>query len=248
MGRSGDTSLLKQLRQSNGDRQLIMGNALPGASGLDAYVNGFLCECANYRWNSAGTTDFSPMGWRTSFDAYRGYEATTRRPRATRSKVAGGLRFSGEPQRFNTVRHRRRHCVHRFYHEHRAAGDGFYVFDLHGMMARHFGMTNIPWIPRALPFRIRPRKAIWARLFRMPRNWQMQAPSCWEKRSKEQRCPSPLSRCGARHHRRDLPGSWRGDRRIRSLVLSNPNHTATGGVSVSTTPRWSSLRPAIPTC
>jgi hypothetical protein len=47
MARNGAIDILQQLRQTNGDHQLIIGNV--GAQGLAPYVNGFLLECVNYR-------------------------------------------------------------------------------------------------------------------------------------------------------------------------------------------------------
>jgi len=75
------------------------------------------------------------MGWRTSFDAYRGYEPPRGDPAPTRSKVAGRSTVFREPQRFNTRCHRRRTlCPTAFTMSTALLGDGFYVFDLHGMM------------------------------------------------------------------------------------------------------------------
>jgi uncharacterized protein (TIGR03437 family) len=131
MARSGATALLKQLRQTNGDRQLILANV--GSPGLDPYVNGFLHECVNYLWNSTGTMSFSPMSWRAAFDAYRGYEATTRRPRTNALEGCGPIYgFPGTASQLYALPTAADIASHRFTMSTALLSDGFYAFDLHG--------------------------------------------------------------------------------------------------------------------
>jgi uncharacterized protein (TIGR03437 family) len=129
MARNGGTAILKLLRETNLDQQLIMGNV--GAPGLDPYVNGFLFECVNYRWTMAGTSSFSPMAWRATFDAYRGYQAAMRRPRANALEGCGATYdyHGGVDYPLPTAADL---ISHRFTMGSALLDDGFYAFDLHG--------------------------------------------------------------------------------------------------------------------
>ena len=129
MARTGGTAILKLLRQTNLEQQLIMGNV--GAPGLDPYVNGFLFECVNYRWTLAGTSSFSPMAWRAAFDAYRGYQAAMRRPRTNALEGCGGTYsyHGGVDYPLPTAADL---ISHRFTMATALLDDGFYAFDLHG--------------------------------------------------------------------------------------------------------------------
>jgi uncharacterized protein (TIGR03437 family) len=239
MGRSGDTSLLKQLRQSNGDRQLIMGNALPGASGLDAYVNGFLCECANYRWNSAGTTDFSPMGWRTSFDAYRGYEATTRRPRANAFEGCGAVYgFPGTTALQYPLPTAADIVSHRFTMSTALLGDGFYVFDLHGMMGPPLWYDEYSVDSTGTAVQDTAKKGYLGQALSDATELANAGTVLLGEAFEGATLPVSLKSGAAPGTTVAIsqdPGEVIGG--SGSLVLSNPNHTATGGVSVSTNPQ-----------
>jgi len=137
MARSGATSILQQLRQTNGDQQVILGNGgNQGPQGLDPYVNGYLFECVNYLWNSPGTANFSPAAWRAVFDAYRQFQASTRRPRTNALEGCGPNYFFGSTTGQYPLPTIGDIVSHRFTMGTALLGNGFYSFDLHGGTSR----------------------------------------------------------------------------------------------------------------
>ena len=236
MTRSGAISLLQQLRQTNGNRQLILANV--GAPGLDAYVNGFLYECVNYRWNSAGTTNFSPMGWRAAFDAYRGYQATTQPPR-TNSLEGCGPVYGGNISAEYFLPTPADIASHRFTMSTALLSDGFYGFDIHGNQSQPLwydeysvnstgtavqDLTAKGYLGQALSDATElasPATVLLQETFEggteLPASLTAGAPSGTTVAISQD--PGEV-----------ISGSG-------SLFLSNPNHTALGGVSVSTNPQ-----------
>jgi uncharacterized protein (TIGR03437 family) len=137
MTRTAASGMLQRLRNSNGDMQLVVGNAgsMPELN-LAPYVNGYLFECMNAGWNSGvygapGTT--SQAGWRTEFEAYKTMQATVMLPRINLLQACGpyattpGLGYS-VPTSTDLQNHRLTMGT-------ALLSDGFYGFALHGSLS-----------------------------------------------------------------------------------------------------------------
>jgi uncharacterized protein (TIGR03437 family) len=79
--RSGVTSVLQSVRDRVGDTELLTGNTGPEPQvPLAPYVNGFVQECTNCAWEPSGNGTYDEAGWRRVFDDYRAMQANVRRP------------------------------------------------------------------------------------------------------------------------------------------------------------------------
>jgi hypothetical protein len=236
MTRSGATSLLQQFRQSNGDQQLIIANV--GAPGLAAYVNGFLSECVNYRWNSAGTTNFSPMAWRAAFDAYRGYEVTTRLPRVNTLEGCGPVyAYSNGTANQYALPTAADIVSHRFTMGTSLLSDGFYAFDLHGCQSPPLWYDEYSVDSTGTAVQDLTDKGYLGQALSDAMELASPASVLLQEGFEGTTLPASLVANpgpGTTVTISQNPGeviSGSG-----SLVLSNPNHTALGGVSVSSNP------------
>jgi len=235
MTKAGSISIVKQFREANLDNQLIIGNV--GAQDLDPYVNGFLQECVTQHWNPPGTSNFSPMGWRAAFDAYQGYQATARRPRIMAFEGCGPVyNYPGTtglyplPTAADIV-------SHRFTMGTALLGDGFYSFDLHGSTSPPlwFDEYSVNSTGTAV-YDVKAKGYLGQALMSAT---ELAGPS------------APVLQDGFENA--SLSAAWRSGQGAgtsvtvsndpgevisgsASLVLSNPNHTQSGGVSVSTNP------------
>jgi hypothetical protein len=79
--RSGLIHILEDLRTRTSDTQMVMGNTGPEPQlALAPYVNGFVLECTNSAWEPPGGNGFDEGAWRRVFDGYRLMQAASRRP------------------------------------------------------------------------------------------------------------------------------------------------------------------------
>ena len=236
MTRSGAISLLERMRQSNGDQQLILGNV--GAAELAPYVNGFLLECVTHRWNSAGTSNFSPMGWRAAFDAYRGFEASTRLPRINVFEGCGPVYgFSGTTPNQYPLPTAADIASHRFTMSTALLSDGFYGFDLHGGLSPPLWYDEYSVDSTGTAVQDLTDKGYLGQALSDATELASPASVLLQEGFEGTTLPPSLVANpgpGTTVTISQVPGeviSGSG-----SLVLSNPNHTALGGVTVSTNP------------
>jgi uncharacterized protein (TIGR03437 family) len=133
MTSAATAAMLQQLRQTNGDQQLIMGNAgrLPELS-MAPYVNGYLFECSNLDWNGFFPADF----WRRTFEYYRRMQAAVRSPRVMLMEGCGAT--SG-PEPYSETPTAADFRSERMTMGTALLGDAYYIYDLHG------GMTPPIW-------------------------------------------------------------------------------------------------------
>ena len=79
--RSGLINVLQSVRDRIGDTELLTGNTGPEPQiPLAPYVNGYVQECTNCAWDPTGNGPYVEAGWRRVFDAYRTMQATVRHP------------------------------------------------------------------------------------------------------------------------------------------------------------------------
>jgi uncharacterized protein (TIGR03437 family) len=145
--RTAAAGMLQQLRSSNGDMQLVVGNtgAMPELN-LAPWVNGYVFECMNAGWSNAahGGEDapptFSQAGWRAEFDAYRKMQAETRMPRMNVLEGCGPYSMlPGNSYSVPTVRDLQ---SHRLTMGTALLSDGFYEFALHGSLSAPLWMDE----------------------------------------------------------------------------------------------------------
>jgi len=129
MTRNANIGLLQQFQATNGDLQLLMGNAgsVPEFS-LAPYMNGYLQECFSDAWSDLSKA--SPAGWRGVFDAYRTMQTISRRPRINTLEGCGSpSRRFNDPSYLSATSDDLR--THRLALGTTLLSDGFYSFDLH---------------------------------------------------------------------------------------------------------------------
>jgi uncharacterized protein (TIGR03437 family) len=134
MTRNAAIGMLQQFRATNGDLQLVIGNAgtLPELP-LAPYMNGSYFECIGDTWNIANPAAGSTAAWRGVFDAYRTMQATTRSPRINLIEGCGApdryVRASHLSETIPTADDLR---MHRMTLGTALLSDGFYSFDIFG--------------------------------------------------------------------------------------------------------------------
>jgi uncharacterized protein (TIGR03437 family) len=236
---SGSTSILRLFRQTNVDQQLVLGNI--GAPSLDPYVNGFLFECVNHRWNPGGTTNFSPVAWRTAFDSYQEYQAAMRRPRINSLEGCGPIAASGgiagapyplpTPDDINS---------HRFTMGTALLGNGFYGFDLHGGQSPPLWYDEYSVNPAGVAVQDLTKKGYLGQALTGPT--ELAGPptpvmqDAFEGTTLSTVWLQPTPAVISRDPNQVIGG-------IGSLILQNPDHTQPGGVAVNTDPSKVQLLP-----
>jgi uncharacterized protein (TIGR03437 family) len=138
--RAATTGMLQQLRITNGDLQLVVGNngALPELS-LAPYVNGYVFEGVTQNWDGAFSRSLyangeSMAGWRHAFEDYLTMQATTRAPHLNVLEGSGleGAAMPGTGYSTPTATDIQQE---RFTLGTALLSDGFYSYDLHGSLS-----------------------------------------------------------------------------------------------------------------
>ena len=127
--------MLQQLRDTNGDMQLVVGNAGPMPElNLAPMVNGYVFECMNSNWNASLAPNWSPASWRTEFEAYRTMQANTRMPRINVLQGCGPYAKSGGVTGYSVPTPADLQN-HRLTMGTALLSDGFYGYALHGSVS-----------------------------------------------------------------------------------------------------------------
>ena len=210
-----------------------------GAPGLDPYVNGFLSNASITGGTLPGTANFSPMAWRAAFDAYSGYQGTTRRPRINSFEGCGPVYgFSGSTPNQYALPTPTDIVSHRFTMGTALLSDGFYAFDLHGTLSPPLWYDEYSVNSAGTAVQDVTQKGYLGQA--LTGATELAGPATLVLQDGfEGTTLSAMWRAGAspgttvaisQDPGQVISGSG-------SLVLNNPNHTQQGGVSVSTNPK-----------
>jgi hypothetical protein len=106
MLRAGKTTMLQQINSDANGLQLIMGNA-GGAPqfAFDPMLNGYTFECFNSWWNQAGApaASSSAASWRVEFDSYLRMQAMLRPPQLNIMEACGVNAADVNTENFSTT-------------------------------------------------------------------------------------------------------------------------------------------------
>ena len=136
MTRNAAVGMLQQLRNSQGNQQLILGNAGPFPElALAPYVNGYTFECVTEAWNASYLPIAPSMsGWRKAFDAYQTMQATVRVPRINVLEGCG-VQYATHGATLYSTPTAEDIQKERFGMGSALLSDGFYWYDLHGNLS-----------------------------------------------------------------------------------------------------------------
>jgi hypothetical protein len=230
--RGGMIGMLQSLRNSIGNTELIMGNSGPEPQlGLAPWVNGFTAECANSAWEPPGATTPDEGAWRRVFDGYRIMQATVRLPATNVVTGCGGVysNYVGTfviPTADDITRQRMILGT-------ALLDDGFYAYGLCCQASPLTWFDEMTVDSNGTAVQDRQYKGYLGSALSTATELAPGGPVLYQQDFEVPPLPSSLSTSGDVYVSTDPSEVINGQ---GSLVLSNPDHTQPGAVTVSTNP------------
>jgi hypothetical protein len=237
--RSGVIGLLQSVRDRVGDTELIMGNTGPEPQvALAPWVNGFVQECTNSAWEPPGASAYDEGAWRRVFDAYRTMQATARRPALSLFTGCGGIysNFTGTYISPTAADIRRQRLVTAT----ALLDDGFCYYSLGDFFRAPYWFDEMTVDSNGAAVQDRRYKGYLGSALASASELAPGGPTIFQQDFEAPPVSSSLSTSGDVHVTKDASEVISGQ---GSLVLSNPDHTKDGTVTVSTKPGAIQLAP-----
>jgi len=237
--RSGMIGTLQNLRNTIGSTELIMGNSGPEPQvGLAPWVNGYTAECANSAWEPPGWTTPDEGAWRRVFDGYGMMQATVMRPATNVVTGCGGV-YSNYIGTFVTptaddIRRQRMILGTAL------LDDGFYAYGLCCQASPLIWFDEMSVDASGTAVEDRQYKGYLGNALSSATELAPCGPVLYQQDFDVSPLPSSLSASGNVYLSTDASEVITGR---GSLVLSNPDHTKPGSVTVSTNPGVIQLTP-----
>ncbi len=228
--RSGVTGILQTVRDRVGDTELILGNTGPEPQlALAPWVNGFWQECTNSAWEPPGASSFDEGAWRRVFDAYRFMQATARRPAINLFTGCGGAysNYSGPYVTPTSADIRRQRLVLGT----ALLDDGFFYYYLGDLFRAPYWFDEAEVDENGIAVHDRRHKGYLGFPLSSAVELANAGATVYQQDFEASSLPSSLSASGSVSVSRDPVEVISGQ---GSLVLSNPDHTKIGTVTVST--------------
>ena len=241
MTRSAAIGMLQQFWNSNGDMQLVVGNAGPLPElGLASYVNGYVFECMTAGWNSSvwqpsSPATLSPAGWRTEFEAYRTMQTNTLPPRINVLEGCGGGGFATQAGQGYSAPTATDIQNHRFTMGTALLSDGFYWYDLHGNLSAPLWFDEFSVDSSGTAVEDRAKKGYLGQALSGASELTDSGALIWQEGFEGGTLPpslsaNPPSAVSITHAAGEVISG------TGSLVISNPDHTQPASVTASTNP------------
>jgi uncharacterized protein (TIGR03437 family) len=241
MIRHGKATILQQLNSNTNGQQLIFGNA-GGAPqfALPPLINGYTFECFNSSWDPPGTpiTSSSPASWRVEFDSYLRMQAILRLPQLNIMEACGVSDAD-----FNTENFSNAYVAptsqdlqkHRLSMGTALLGNGFYEYDLKDALSAPYWFDEYSVDSSGNAIEDRTKKGYLGLPLSDAVELTNQGTLVFQERFDSGSLPNSF--IGSSSNAVSItqaPGEVISG--AGSLVLSNPDHTRQGTVSVGTNP------------